>query len=196
MEQASAIAATAEAMPLEGRARAELNDFDSLVRSEQQRVYRLLMLMVRDEEAAGTLTQDCFIRVFETRDTFRGECSVQTWVLRIAINLARDFGRNRRLNFWRKLFRSRVEPEELGAVADPVASPERTLAARQQLAAVLSDVDDLSPQQRAVFTLRFVQDMSIEEIALVTGLRAGTVKSHLSRALAMIRTKAKERERP
>ena len=188
--------ATGVAQGVDAPAKSELDDFDALVRNEQQRVYRLFLVMLHDPEAADTLTQDCFVKVFENRQRFRGECSVRTWVLRIAMNLARDYGRNRRSQFWRRLFQWNAEPEEIGEIADPGASPERTLAAREQLASVWSDVESLSGQQRAVFTLRFVDDMSIEQIAEATGLRPGTVKSHLSRALAAIRRRTKERQQP
>lgn len=194
MEQTNVLAATTVAQGVETRASAELEDFELLVRNEQQRVCRVLWAMLHDEEAAETLTQDCFVKVFENRHKFRGECSVRTWVLRIAMNLARDYSRNRRSQFWRRLFQWNQEPEEIGAIADRVASPERALAAREELATVWSDMESLSVQQRAVFTLRFVEDMSIEQIAEATSLRPGTVKSHLSRAVAAIRRKATERQ--
>jgi RNA polymerase sigma-70 factor, ECF subfamily len=196
MEQASAIAADGVARGIDTRALSELEDFDALVRNEQQRVYRLLLVMLHDEEAADTLTQDCFIKVFEHRGRFRGACSVRTWVTRIAMNLARDYSRNRRSQFWRRLLEWKAEPEAMAEITDPGASPERALAAREQLASVWSDVESLSGQQRAVFTLRFVDDMSMEQIAEATGLRPGTVKSHLSRALAAIRRRTKERQQP
>ena len=188
--------ATGVAQSVDTRASSELDDFDALVRNEQQRVYRLLLVMLHDEEAADTLTQDCFVKVFENRQRFRGDCSVRTWVLRIAMNLARDNLRNRRAQFWRRLFQWTTAPEEIGDIADPGASPERALAAREQLVSVWSDVETLSGQQRAVFTLRFVDDMSIDQIAEATCLRPGTVKSHLSRAISAIRRRTKERQQP
>lgn len=194
MEQVTVIAASGVAPGVNRCVSAELDDFDALVRNEQQRVCRVLWAMLHDEDAAETLTQDCFVKVFENRHRFRGDCSVRTWVLRIAMNLARDYSRNRRSQFWRRLFQRNPEPEELGAIADRVASPERALAAREELATVWSDMESLSVQQRAVFTLRFVEDMSIEQIAEATSLRPGTVKSHLSRAVAAIRRKARERQ--
>ncbi len=196
MEQARMIAAAGMARGVDTRASSELEDFDALVRNEQQRVYRLLLVMLHDEEAADTLTQDCFLRVYENRGRFRGECSARTWVMRIAMNLARDYTRSRRSQFWRRLFEWNAEPEQDLEIADPGPSPERSLAAREQLASVWSDVESLSGQQRAVFTLRFVDDMSIEQIAEATGLRPGTVKSHLSRALTAIRRRMKERQQP
>jgi RNA polymerase sigma-70 factor, ECF subfamily len=195
MEQTNVLAATGVAQGVDTRASSELADFDALVRNEQRRVYRLFLVMLHDEDAADTLTQDCFVKAFENRQRFRGECSARTWVLRIAMNLARDYSRNRRSQFWRRLFQWNPDPEERGEIADPGASPERALAARERLAGVWADMKSLSDQQRVVFTLRFVDDMSIEQIAEATCLRPGTVKSHLSRAIAAVRRRTKERQR-
>jgi RNA polymerase sigma-70 factor (ECF subfamily) len=76
-------------------------------------------------------------------------------------------------------------------VADPQASPERALAARQEVAAVWSVVEELSPQQRGVFVLRFVEEMPLEEIARTLELEIGTVKSHLHRAVSAVRKRLK-----
>ncbi|MBI1750429.1 MAG: sigma-70 family RNA polymerase sigma factor, partial [Acidobacteria bacterium] len=66
---------------------------------------------------------------------------------------------------------------------------ERALIANEQYASVRAVVDGLPTRQRAVFLLRFVEEMTIEEIAQATGLETGTVKSHLHRALSAVRRK-------
>lgn len=72
-----------------------LDDFTPLVQSHQQRIYRVLLGMVRDTDAAQTLTQECFLKAYQKRTSFRGEASVGVWLLRIAVNLARDHRRSR-----------------------------------------------------------------------------------------------------
>src|SRR5215471_4976226 len=79
-----------------------LQDFDSVVEQHQQRIYRVLVGMLRDTDAAQSLTQECLIKAYESRSTYRGEASLSTWLIHIAINLARDYHRNRRLAFWRR----------------------------------------------------------------------------------------------
>jgi RNA polymerase sigma-70 factor (ECF subfamily) len=74
-----------------------------LVRLHQRRIYRVLLAIVRDPDAADTLTQECFLRAYEKRASFRGEAKVETWLVRIAMNLARDHAKNRRQSFWRRL---------------------------------------------------------------------------------------------
>src|SRR5512141_1063058 len=78
--------------------------FDDLVLRSQKRIFRLLMALLRDEDAADTLTQETFLKAYKKRGTFRGESSVDTWLFRIAINLARDYQRSRRQSFWKRIF--------------------------------------------------------------------------------------------
>src|SRR5690349_14822831 len=91
----------------------ELDDFDALVRLHWMRVFRFALASLRDRDAAESIAQDCFVRAYAARHQFRGESSVQTWIMQIAVNLVRDFGRNRSLQFWRKAKRLDVEAEAL-----------------------------------------------------------------------------------
>ena len=164
-------------------------DFDLVVRQHQQRIYRVLLGMVRDPDLADNLTQDCFVRAYEKRASFRGESTVSTWLISIAINLARDQGRSRRAGFWRRLFAVPAEEIEaaLARAADSGASPERSLMARQELGRVWEIVEELPQRQREVFLLRFAEELSLEEIALALGTEVGTVKAHLFRAVGAVR---------
>ncbi len=174
-----------------GRALSE-EEFAAIVRLHQQRVHRILLSFVRDPDEAASLTQECFLRAYRNWSGFRGECSMATWLSRIAVNLARDQAKSRRRSFWRRLLALEA-PAGAGSdslaidVAAGEASPERSLLAREQLNAVWATVDRLPPQQRTVFLLRFVDEMSLNEVAQVMELELGTVKSHLSRALATVR---------
>ena len=78
-------------------------DFEWMVLRHQKQIYRVLLLLLRDADAAETLTQECFLRAFKKHRSFRGESSLATWLVKIAINLARDHKRNRRWEFWRRL---------------------------------------------------------------------------------------------
>lgn len=182
--------ATSRSQTAEGLAEA---DFDQLMRLHQRRIYRLLLGMLRDPEAADTLTQECFLRAWRKRSSFRGEAAVGTWLVRIAVNLARDHARNRRLAFWRRLFAAPAGSDDARSQAEllpsPHAGPEQALLARQELDAVWSVVQALPQQQRAVFLLRFVEEMSLDEIAQALELSTGTVKAHLFRALRAVKAR-------
>jgi RNA polymerase sigma-70 factor (ECF subfamily) len=163
-------------------------EFEDLVRLYQQHIYRLLLTLVRDPEEAGNLTQECFLRAYNARGSFRGQASVRTWLGSIAVNLARDHAKNRRQSFWRRLFAGSQEPAQAAEqVAAPAPSAERVLLAREELAAVWTAVDKLPGSQRIAFLLRFVEEMSLEEIAQVMDIEVGTVKSHLARAVGTLR---------
>ncbi|HVZ60519.1 MAG TPA: sigma-70 family RNA polymerase sigma factor [Terriglobales bacterium] len=166
-------------------------EFAELVQTHQRRIYRILMGFVRDPDEADTLTQECFLRAYRSWGHFRGECSMSTWLTRIAINLARDAARNRRRGFWRRLLSLHAEREDSPAIDTPGrgASPEQALLAREELEAVWEAVHRLPEQQKTVFFLRFVEEMPLEEIAETLEIETGTVKSHLSRAVNALRKK-------
>jgi RNA polymerase sigma-70 factor (ECF subfamily) len=173
-------------------------EFDGLVREHQQRIFRVILALVRDSELASNLTQDCFVHAYQSRTSFRGDSSVSTWLIRIAINLVRDHARNRKQAFWRRLFhRPADEPETHIAaenIKDSRSTPDHQLLAKEELNAVWSVVAELSPQQREIFVLRFSEEMSLEEIAQVMGLKTGTVKAHLSRATTAVRVRLRGQE--
>jgi RNA polymerase sigma-70 factor, ECF subfamily len=169
-------------------------EFDAMVRRHQRRVHRLLLMLLRDADEADNLTQECFLRAYQNVSNFRGESSLETWLLRIAANLARDHQKNRRIGFWKRLLGLSDGAEEGWAesIPAPQATPEQALLAREDVRAVWEAANDLSQQQRAVFLLRFVEDMELQEIATVLGLQVGSVKTHLFRALQAVRGKLRE----
>lgn len=164
-------------------------EFDQIIRVHQRRVYRVLYSLTRDEDCANTLTQECFLRAYQNLASFRGDCRIDTWLLRIAVNLARDHHKNRKASFWRRL----VGLDDAGSpfiAANP--SAERNLIAQQELDAVWKAVASLSQQQKEIFVLRFREELSLAEIADVLGLQVGSVKSHLFRAISGVRRRLKE----
>jgi RNA polymerase sigma-70 factor (ECF subfamily) len=176
-----------------GVRRAELDDFEPVVKLHQRRVYRVLLGMVRDPDTAANLTQECFLKAYRRRASFRGEASVGVWLVKIAVNLARDHRRSRLRDFWQRLFAASAEVADLTeSLPDPHPSAERVLLAQEEAATVWSATEKLSAQQRAVFILRFVEEMSLEEISQATSLKMGTVKAHLFRAIGSIRQRIKE----
>ena len=185
---------TLNALVEEEEEAASSRNFDVIIRLHQRRVYRLLYVLLRDADAADTLTQECFLRAYKKLETFRGECQIETWLLRIAVNLARDYGKNRRTSFWRRLVGLEgTEESENRQVLGSQPSPERVLLAREELEAVWAAVDSLSQQQRAIFLLRFTEELSLAEIAAIMKLSVGTVKAHLFRATARIRETVRDK---
>jgi RNA polymerase sigma-70 factor (ECF subfamily) len=167
----------------------ELEDFDALVRKYWPKVFRFALASLRDPDAAGNVAQDCLMKARQNAARFRGESSVSTWLMQIAVNLVRDHVRNRRLRFWKDTRENRVDWDDPHrGVPQAGPSPEARASAREQVQAVWKATSGLSERQRTVFLLRFVEDMDLLEIAAVTGLREGTVKTHLFRAIEAVRS--------
>lgn len=171
-------------------------DFALIVEDHRPQIFRFLLASSRDVDTAEALTQECLLRAHRSWSSFRGDSSVATWLIRIAINLQRDHWRNRRLRFWRQVHRNSVD---LGEVSDYVpvtgASPEECVIAQDQVRQIWSVVNRISEPQRAVFLLRYVEDLNLNEIADVTGLSKGTVKAHISRTLIKVRAALKRAQR-
>jgi RNA polymerase sigma-70 factor (ECF subfamily) len=165
-----------------------LDDIETIVALYQPRVFRFLLATLHDRDAAETLTQETFLRAWNARASFREDCSVATWLIRIALNLARDHTRTGRFRFWKQVTTSAIDVDDVASfVPNREGSAEAHLIAQQQVALIWETVATLSPRQRTIFLLRFLEEMDIPEIAQVTGLPLGTVKSHLYRALNAIR---------
>jgi len=166
----------------------ELADFDEVVRVYRPRILRFLLSSLTDRDAAESLTQECFLKAWSARHQFRGDSSLSTWLTRIAVNLMRDHLRSRSLRFWQKTRGSSLDVMDISDwVPDGRGTPESLAVARDRVAAVWEAVKSLSAQQRTVFVLRFVEELELDEIATTIGMNLSTVKSHLYRALAIIR---------
>lgn len=169
------------------RAAAESGDFEALVRAYRPKILRFALASLQDGDAADSVTQDCFLRAFRAWNTFRGECSLETWLMRIAVNLVRDYGRNRRLQFWKRTQRNSDEIETQIRLAGWGPTPESQMLLREQVKLVWRAARTLPERQRTVFLLRFVEDMDLLEIASAAGMKEGTVKAHLFSAIRRVR---------
>jgi RNA polymerase sigma-70 factor (ECF subfamily) len=164
------------------------DDLASIVALYEQRIFRFLLISTRDNDIAQTLTQETFLRAWTSRTSFREDCSISTWLMRIALNLLRDHTRTQRFRFWKRASAGAVDVSDVSEhIPNRDSSPENHLIAKEQLAIIWDSVAQLSRRQRTIFILRFVEELDLAEIATTTGLPISTVKSHLYRALAIIR---------
>jgi len=103
--------------------------------------------------------------------------------------------RNQRMRFWRQLYNTGVEVDDVAElVADKRPTAERGVLAQEKMQQVWDAAKKLSPRQRTVFFMRYVEDMSLDEIAEATSLTQGTVKQHLFRAVAAVQKAALAQE--
>lgn len=178
----------AEQLVAAGTASPALANFAGWMASEQRRVFLLCLRMLGDSDEADTATQDVFLKAYRALEKQEnGIGDLTRWVTRIAVNTCLDKLRSRRWQFWRK--RPNAEDEEVILAMAPARAPdaEDKLYAQEIGARLQAALERLSERQRAVFTLRHYEDMSLEEIATLLGLDVGTVKAHMARALAKLR---------
>jgi RNA polymerase sigma-70 factor (ECF subfamily) len=160
--------------------------FAILVERFQRKIFRVAMAIVRDDMEADTVTQDTFVQAYTHLGKFQGRSEFETWLTRIAINRSRDTLRRRRFV---SLF-SHDEEHEFEPRIEPVderPDPERELMATQLRAAIDRAERTLSAQQKVIFRLRHYESRSLEDIAELLGLKSGTVRAHLFRAVHKIR---------
>ncbi|HEV7919777.1 MAG TPA: sigma-70 family RNA polymerase sigma factor [Thermoanaerobaculia bacterium] len=164
------------------------NAFGILVERFQRRIFRVAFAIVRDEAEADTITQDTFVQAYTNLGKFEGRAELETWLTRIAINRSRDHLRRRRFI---SLFSGNGNEEgDNDLVIEPVderPDPERQYLATQLRTAILRAEQSLSAQQKVIFRLRHYENLPLEEIAEHLGLRSGTVRAHLFRAIHKIR---------
>lgn len=163
--------------------------FDVLVVRYQQRAYRIAWSILRNTEDARDVSQDAFIRLYQSAGGFQGRARFSTWFYRILVNLCLDHRRQQR--WWRTRLVREVHHEGGDALLErqpaPAADPLGDLGREQTMSALWVQVARLSPQQRAVVTLQVHERMETAEIAAVLKCSEATVRVHLHRALVALR---------
>ena len=178
------------AMANRGAVISELDDIDELVRVHQARIRRFVACSTGDPDLAETITQDTLLRAFKGREQFRGDCSLNTWLTGIAINVTRDHLRSRRYKFWKHLKATAVDAHEMASfLPSDAVGPERRMLAQEKVKELYKVLEGLSYNQRTIFLMKFSEEMSVDEISEILGMAVNTVRTHLHRALKAVRYK-------
>ena len=171
---------TREADILEACRQGDRAAFNELVRLHQDRVYQVVRRMVTDPDDAWDIAQDVFIRVYEKVSEFRGESQVFTWLYRIAVNLSLNHLRRTKL---RRFVRMDDGQHELPD-RDPLPSTD---VEREELRVLVArGIDRLPRKQKAVFVLRYYEELPYEEIAAVLDTSVGGLKANYHHAVRKI----------
>jgi RNA polymerase sigma-70 factor (ECF subfamily) len=178
-----------EVQQLVARARAgEPDAFEALYRSHQAGIYTFLRSQVGEPELAADLTQDTFVRAWQSLPRLRKAGAFRGWLHRIAANLVRDEVKSGRARL--EMIASEIAPEG-GPAPEPAArsedGPLATLVAKELRTHLWSALATLSPEQRGAVIMHHVEGMSMQEIADAMGVRPGTVMSRLARAREALR---------
>jgi RNA polymerase sigma-70 factor, ECF subfamily len=162
----------------------DLAAFEQLVRDYQPYAFSLAMRLLCDEAEASDVVQESFIRVWKNIDRYDPNQKFTTWLYKIVSNLCVD--RFRSLKRRRNIFLSRDRDPAMEDLPDE--RDWETLGSREQLAGIIITLSNkLSRTQKLVFTLRDLQDLTVEEVVEITGLSIGSVKTNLHYARKSIR---------
>jgi RNA polymerase sigma-70 factor (ECF subfamily) len=180
---------------LERLRRGEAAAYERLVGEQTGDVYALLFRLTNDPEEARDLTQETFLRAFQSINRFRGDSTLKTWIYRIAINQARN-----RWRWWRRRRRDatvsldatdeqRETPRAANLPSEHGLNPEQETLARERELQLRDALLGLRRSYREAVILRDVEGFSYEEIAGTLQISIGTVKSRISRGRLELRKK-------
>ena len=169
-------------------------DFASWMAAEQRRVYSICQHMLQDRDEADSATQDTFLKAHRAlnKPEAMEPADPTKWVTRIAVNTCLDRLRSRRWQFWRRRPQGEDPRAALDAARSQAPEAEDRYFAQQIQARLEGALERLSVRQRAVFSLRHYEDLTIEEIAEVLELDPGTVKAHMHRAVEKLRAELRD----
>ena len=156
--------------------------FAEVVRDHQDEVYGVALRILGDREAALEVANTVFLKAYRSFDRYDVSRPLRYWLLRIATNEAISAGRARTRDRAR-----RAPAEAAAALADAAATPEAGLLAREARERVRRAVAGLPELYRVPVVLRYFNDLSLEEVAAVTGRPASTIGVQLLRGRAMLR---------
>ncbi len=164
--------------------RGDKHAFELLVAKYQRRLGRLISRFVRNAAEAEDVTQDAFIKAYRALPAFRGDSAFYTWLYRIGINTAKNHlvAQGRRAPTSTPFDSEEAEDFEDAALLHEVATPENELMSKQVVDVVNSSLQELPDDLRTALTLREIEGLSYEEIAVVMDCPIGTVRSRIFRA--------------
>ncbi|MFZ1729248.1 MAG: sigma-70 family RNA polymerase sigma factor [Bacteroidota bacterium] len=159
--------------------------FNLLVRTHQERVFHVIKRIVTDSDDALDIAQEVFIKAFEKVSEFRGDAQIFTWLYRIAVNLSLNHLRKTKL---KTFFRLDDDHREL-----PDASPTPSgIVERDELRNLVQQaVEKLPHKQKAVFVLRYFEELSYEEISAILKTSIGGLKANYHHAVKKIESHVK-----
>ena len=163
--------------------------FEAVMRRYNRALYRTARAILRDDAEAEDALQEAYLQAYRTMGSYRGEARLSTWLARVVANEAL-------MRLRKQARRSAIVPLQPGVAVEEIneiaeggmdKQPESS-AHRAEVRKMLEErIDALPGAYRAVFMLRAVEELSVEETAEVLGLPAGTVRTRLFRARAMLR---------
>jgi RNA polymerase sigma factor (sigma-70 family) len=165
----------------------EQDAYKRLMKKYSGGIAHLVTRMIGNQEDVEDLTQEAFIKAFNSLATFNEEFAFSTWLYKIASNNCIDYMRKRRL---RTMSIDRpgpgAESDQQYEIPDSSNIPDQHIQQSQQTQAIQKAIDNLPDKYRTVIIMRHQEERSYDEIAVALGLPIGTVKAHIFRAREML----------
>jgi len=159
----------------------QVEEFNSLVKRMRDKMYRLALRVVKNEEEAHDVVQDSFIKVWNKREKLAEIENKDAYCMTIARNMGIDKLRGRKM--------TTTDIDEQYDLTADIPDPERTLVAKQELSIVMKVVNSLPENHRTVIQLRDIEGYTYKEISTMTGYSIEKVKVYLHRARTKLRQK-------
>lgn len=150
--------------------------FNELVRRYQDRVYWMIRRMIGDSDDAYDLAQDVFVKAYTKLDGFRGDAQFFTWLYRIASNVSINYVRKKKLRTFFAL-------DDILQIEDPSPTPSAVVEASDLHDTIDRAISRLPEKQRAVFIMRYYEELPYEEIARITQRSIGGLKANYFHAV-------------
>ena len=160
--------------------RGDADAFEQLVAAYRDQVFRLALRMCGNEADADEVAQEAFLSAWKALPNFRGDSQFSTWLYQLTTHAAIDLMRREK---------RQIAAEDITEVSapDPAPGPQQQAEQSETRQAVRDAMAQLSPEYRQIVVLRFLQELSYEEIGAVLKLPPGTVKSRLNRAKSQLK---------
>ncbi|TLS37178.1 sigma-70 family RNA polymerase sigma factor [Pseudalkalibacillus caeni] len=155
---------------------------DDLMCSYGQDILQLVFSYVKNKATAEDLTQEIFVKCYKSLHTYKQNAKIRTWLWRIAINHTKDY-----LKSWYYRNVQLAKDEETEIVVQERVTPEQTVVQRDEDRELAETVMELSVDYREVVYLFYFEELSLREIAEVTGVKENTVKTRLRRAKQLLK---------
>lgn len=168
--------------------RGNMEAFEELVEIYQKFVFGIILFDIKNREDAEDIAQEVFIKAWKGMSEFRQDSTFATWLYRISKNAVKDFVRNRER---RPL---RTDETEFDDKFIETNTPEQTVLNREKNSIILEIIDTLPTEQKESLIYRDLMGITYLEIADITGVTVGTVKSRISRARERVKKKISENE--
>ncbi len=164
--------------------------FSQLVSIYEDSVFNMAMYITKNREDALDVSQEVFLKLWRTLGSFRGDCSIKSYLMKLTKNAALDL---KRRNSYRQTVSLTVENEEGESAqvdlpdTSEEANPQAAYLRRERIEKVRSAISELDEEYRQVIVMREMNGMSYREISDALGINEGTVKSRINRARAALK---------